>query len=94
MKRELVLSLWLSFSGVSFRLDSDEGVVGLSTHLSNLSRLMESSGDSERLRELVVDLRPPEFITNLSSVLPREAKDTVANILKGAQHLKSALSCS
>lgn len=38
---------------------------------------------SERLRELVVDLRPPEFITNLSSVLPREAKDTVANILKG-----------
>ncbi|XP_008404057.1 DNA replication ATP-dependent helicase/nuclease DNA2 isoform X2 [Poecilia reticulata] len=71
------------FSGVSFRLDSDEGVVGLSTHLSNLSRLMESSGDSERLRELVVDLRPPEFITNLSSVLPREAKDTVANILKG-----------
>ncbi|XP_032416821.1 DNA replication ATP-dependent helicase/nuclease DNA2 isoform X3 [Xiphophorus hellerii] len=71
------------FSGVLFRLDSDEGVVGLSTHLSNLSRLMENSGDSERLRELVVDLRPPEFITNLSSVLPREAKDTVANILKG-----------
>uniref|UniRef100_A0A3B5LXY3 DNA replication ATP-dependent helicase/nuclease n=1 Tax=Xiphophorus couchianus TaxID=32473 RepID=A0A3B5LXY3_9TELE len=69
--------------GILFRLDSDEGVVGLSTHLSNLSRLMENSGDSERLRELVVDLRPPEFITNLSSVLPREAKDTVANILKG-----------
>lgn len=38
---------------------------------------------SDRLRELVVDLRPPEFIHNLSSVLPREAKDTVANILKG-----------
>lgn len=38
---------------------------------------------SDRLRELVVDLRPPEFISNLSSVLPREAKDTVANILKG-----------
>lgn len=38
---------------------------------------------SDRLRELVVDLRPPEFIFNLSSVLPREAKDTVANILKG-----------
>ncbi|XP_054892940.1 DNA replication ATP-dependent helicase/nuclease DNA2 isoform X3 [Poeciliopsis prolifica] len=70
-------------SGVLFRLDSDEGVVGLSTHLTNLSRLMENSGDSERLRELVVDLRPPEFITNLTSVLPREAKDTVANILKG-----------
>ncbi|KAM4743543.1 DNA replication ATP-dependent helicase/nuclease DNA2 [Anableps anableps] len=71
------------FSGVLFRLDSDEGVVGLSTHLSNLSRLMENSGDSDRLRELVVDLRPPEFISNLSSVLPREAKDTVANILIG-----------
>ncbi|XP_034727332.1 DNA replication ATP-dependent helicase/nuclease DNA2 isoform X2 [Etheostoma cragini] len=71
------------FGGVLFRLDSDEGVVGLSTHLTNLSRLMENCQDSDRLRELVVDLRPPEFISNLSSVLPREAKDTVANILKG-----------
>ncbi|XP_029284528.1 LOW QUALITY PROTEIN: DNA replication ATP-dependent helicase/nuclease DNA2 [Cottoperca gobio] len=71
------------FSGVLFRLDSDEGVVGLSTHLTNLSKLMENGQDSDRLRELVVDLRPPEFISSLSSVLPREAKDTVANILKG-----------
>ncbi|XP_071344217.1 DNA replication ATP-dependent helicase/nuclease DNA2 [Trachinotus anak] len=71
------------FSGVLFRLDGDEGVVGLSTHLTNLSRLMENCQESDRLRELVVDLRPPEFISNLSSVLPREAKDTVANILKG-----------
>ncbi|XP_041642860.1 DNA replication ATP-dependent helicase/nuclease DNA2 [Cheilinus undulatus] len=71
------------FSGVLFRLDGDEGVVGLSTHLTNLSRLMEDCQDSDRLRELIVDLRPPEFISNLSSVLPREAKDTVANILKG-----------
>uniref|UniRef100_A0A3Q1JKG6 DNA replication ATP-dependent helicase/nuclease n=1 Tax=Anabas testudineus TaxID=64144 RepID=A0A3Q1JKG6_ANATE len=71
------------FSGILFRLDSDEGVVGLSTHLTNLSRLMENSQESNRLRELVVDLRPPEFISNLSSVLPRDAKDTVANILKG-----------
>ncbi|XP_070685993.1 DNA replication ATP-dependent helicase/nuclease DNA2 [Pempheris klunzingeri] len=71
------------FSGVLFRLDGDEGVVGLSTHLTNLSRLMEDCQDSDRLRELVIDLRPPEFISNLSSVLPREAKDTVANILKG-----------
>uniref|UniRef100_UPI003AACC580 DNA replication ATP-dependent helicase/nuclease DNA2 n=1 Tax=Centroberyx gerrardi TaxID=166262 RepID=UPI003AACC580 len=71
------------FSGMLFRLDIDEGVVGLSTHLTNLSKLMENCQDSERLRELVVDLRPPEFISSLSSVLPREAKDTVANILKG-----------
>ncbi|XP_040891636.1 DNA replication ATP-dependent helicase/nuclease DNA2 [Toxotes jaculatrix] len=71
------------FSGVLFRLDGDEGVVGLSTHLTNLSKLMENCQDSDRLRELVVDLRPPEFISNLSSVLPREAKDTVASILKG-----------
>ncbi|XP_035007188.2 DNA replication ATP-dependent helicase/nuclease DNA2 [Hippoglossus stenolepis] len=71
------------FSGVLFRLDVDEGVVGLSTHLTNLSRLMENCQDSDRLRELVVDLRPPQFISNLSSVLPRETKDTVANILKG-----------
>ncbi|TKS69991.1 ATP-dependent helicase/nuclease DNA2 DNA replication [Collichthys lucidus] len=71
------------FTGVLFRLDSDEGVVGLSTHLTNLSKLMAHCQDSDRLRELVVDLRPPDFISNLSSVLPREAKDTVANILKG-----------
>uniref|UniRef100_A0AAQ5YF75 DNA replication ATP-dependent helicase/nuclease n=1 Tax=Amphiprion ocellaris TaxID=80972 RepID=A0AAQ5YF75_AMPOC len=71
------------YSDVLFRVDGDEGVVGLSTHLTNVSRLMESCQDSDRLRELVVDLRSPEFISNLSSVLPREAKDTVANILKG-----------
>ena len=38
---------------------------------------------SNRLRELTVDLRPPEFISSLSSALPRNAKDIVANILKG-----------
>ncbi|XP_061735969.1 DNA replication ATP-dependent helicase/nuclease DNA2 [Nerophis ophidion] len=81
-----------------FRLDSDEGVIDLSTHLTNLSKLMESSQHSNRLRELVVDHRPPEFISNLSSVLPREAKDTVANILKGLnkpqrQAIKKVLLC-
>ncbi|XP_053720332.1 DNA replication ATP-dependent helicase/nuclease DNA2 [Synchiropus splendidus] len=69
--------------GGLFRVDGDEGVVGLSTHMTNVSRLMESSPDGDRLRELIVDHRPPQFITNLSSVLPREGKDTVANILKG-----------
>ncbi len=38
---------------------------------------------SERLRELIVEFKPPQFIDSLSSVLPRDAKDTVANILKG-----------
>ncbi|XP_030580226.1 DNA replication ATP-dependent helicase/nuclease DNA2 isoform X2 [Archocentrus centrarchus] len=71
------------FRDVMFRLDGDEGVVGFSTHLTNLSRLMENSQDSGRLRELIIDLRSPEFISNLSSVLPRGAKDTVADILKG-----------
>ncbi|XP_055087707.1 DNA replication ATP-dependent helicase/nuclease DNA2 isoform X1 [Periophthalmus magnuspinnatus] len=71
------------FRSVWFRMDSDEGVVGLSSHLTNLSRLMENAPESDRLRELIIDFRAPEFISNLSSVLPREAKDTVANILKG-----------
>uniref|UniRef100_A0A3P8YSP2 DNA replication ATP-dependent helicase/nuclease n=1 Tax=Esox lucius TaxID=8010 RepID=A0A3P8YSP2_ESOLU len=70
-------------SEVVFRLDQDEGVMGMSTHLVNLSKLMENSAPSARLRELIVDFTPPQFIDNLSSVLPREAKDTVANILKG-----------
>ncbi|MBN3295920.1 DNA2 nuclease, partial [Amia calva] len=68
---------------IVFRLDQDEGVGGMDTHLGNLSKLMENSATSEKLRELIVDFRPPQFIQNLSSVLPREAKDTVANILKG-----------
>ncbi|XP_074522207.1 DNA replication ATP-dependent helicase/nuclease DNA2 [Halichoeres trimaculatus] len=71
------------FSGVLFRLDGNEGAMGFSSPLTNISRLMENDQDSDRLRELIIDLRPPKFISNLSSVLPREAKDTVANILKG-----------
>ncbi|KAM6977889.1 DNA replication ATP-dependent helicase/nuclease DNA2 [Aplochiton taeniatus] len=73
----------MRYSDVVFRLDQDEGVMGLSNHLVNLSRLMDRSPESERLRELLVDFRPPQFISSLSSVLPRDAKDTVANILKG-----------
>lgn len=71
------------FKSVTFRMDSDEGVIGLSTHLTNLSKLMENASDSDNLRELIIDFRAPEFISNLSAVLPREAKDIVANILKG-----------
>lgn len=33
------------FTGVLFRLDGNDGVVGLGTHLTNLSRLMENSQD-------------------------------------------------
>ncbi|XP_041921126.1 DNA replication ATP-dependent helicase/nuclease DNA2 isoform X1 [Alosa sapidissima] len=66
-----------------FRLDQDEGAGGLSTHFGNISKLMENSPTSQRLRELIVDFRRPQFIDSLSSVLPRDAKDTVANILKG-----------
>ncbi|XP_066536208.1 DNA replication ATP-dependent helicase/nuclease DNA2 [Hoplias malabaricus] len=70
-------------SGMVFRLDQDEGAGGLSTHLGNLSMLMENTPTSEKLRQLIVEYRPPQFIDSLSSVLPRDAKDTVANILKG-----------
>lgn len=38
---------------------------------------------SQKLRELIIDLREPRFISYLSSVLPHDAKDTVASILKG-----------
>ncbi|XDV50215.1 hypothetical protein PO909_019314 [Leuciscus waleckii] len=69
-------------SNTVFRLDQDEGACGLSTHLGNLSMLMENTPTSERLKELIVEFRPPQFIDSLSSVLPRDAKDTVANILK------------
>uniref|UniRef100_A0A8C9WBK6 DNA replication ATP-dependent helicase/nuclease DNA2 n=1 Tax=Scleropages formosus TaxID=113540 RepID=A0A8C9WBK6_SCLFO len=68
---------------VVFRLDQDEGEKQLYIHLGNLSKLMENSPESERLRRLVVEFDPPRFIPSLSSVLPQDAKDTVANILKG-----------
>ncbi|XP_069045163.1 DNA replication ATP-dependent helicase/nuclease DNA2 [Lepisosteus oculatus] len=83
---------------IVFRLDQDEGVGGLDAHLGNLSRLMENSPASGKLRELIVEFRPPQFVQNLSSVLPREAKDIVADILKGLnkpqkQAMKRVLLC-
>ncbi|XP_069064158.1 DNA replication ATP-dependent helicase/nuclease DNA2 isoform X1 [Pleurodeles waltl] len=66
-----------------FRIDHDEGGGGLDTHVGNLSKLMENSIGSEKLRNLVIDFRVPQFVLHLSSVLPHDAKETVANILKG-----------
>ncbi|XP_074088489.1 DNA replication ATP-dependent helicase/nuclease DNA2 isoform X2 [Macrotis lagotis] len=66
-----------------FRLDYEERIGGIETSLGNLSKLMENTPSSEKLRDLIIDFREPQFIPYLSSVLPHEAKDTVANILKG-----------
>ncbi|XP_063817674.1 DNA replication ATP-dependent helicase/nuclease DNA2 isoform X2 [Pseudophryne corroboree] len=69
--------------GTIFRLDHEEGGGGLDSHLGNLSKLMENSPASEKLRDLIIDFGRPHFVEHLSSVLPHDAKDTVANILKG-----------
>uniref|UniRef100_A0A8U8B989 DNA replication ATP-dependent helicase/nuclease n=1 Tax=Geospiza parvula TaxID=87175 RepID=A0A8U8B989_GEOPR len=66
-----------------FRLDHDEGDVGTGVPFKNLSKLMKDCPVSERLRNLIIDFQKPCFIQHLSSVLPPEAKETVANILKG-----------
>uniref|UniRef100_A0A8C0B9Q0 DNA replication ATP-dependent helicase/nuclease n=1 Tax=Buteo japonicus TaxID=224669 RepID=A0A8C0B9Q0_9AVES len=66
-----------------FRLDHEEGDVGIGVPFENLSKLMKDSPVSERLRNLIIDFHKPHFIQHLSSVLPPEAKETVANILKG-----------
>ncbi|XP_019394042.1 PREDICTED: DNA replication ATP-dependent helicase/nuclease DNA2 isoform X1 [Crocodylus porosus] len=66
-----------------FRLDHEEGGFGIDVPLGNLSKLMENSSASEKLRSLIIDFHKPQFIQHLSSVLPPEAKETVANILKG-----------
>nr|XP_042712881.1 DNA replication ATP-dependent helicase/nuclease DNA2 isoform X1 [Chrysemys picta bellii] len=66
-----------------FRLDHEEGISGIDAPLRNLSKLMENSSASEKLRNLIIDFHKPLFIQHLSSVLPPEAKETVANILKG-----------
>ncbi|KAM6266012.1 DNA replication ATP-dependent helicase/nuclease DNA2 [Porphyrio hochstetteri] len=66
-----------------FRLDHEEGDVGIGVPFENLSKLMKDSPVSERLRSLIIDFHKPRFIQHLSSVLPPEAKETVANILKG-----------
>ncbi|XP_025962197.2 DNA replication ATP-dependent helicase/nuclease DNA2 [Dromaius novaehollandiae] len=66
-----------------FRLDHEEGDFGIGVPLENLSKLMEDSPVSAKLRNLIIDFQKPQFIQHLSSVLPPEAKETVANILKG-----------
>ncbi|XP_042315276.1 DNA replication ATP-dependent helicase/nuclease DNA2 isoform X2 [Sceloporus undulatus] len=66
-----------------FRLDHDEGAYGIDGPLRNLSKLMENSPTSERLRNLIIDFHKPQFVPHLSSVLPSDAKETVASILKG-----------
>ncbi|XP_010020262.1 PREDICTED: DNA replication ATP-dependent helicase/nuclease DNA2, partial [Nestor notabilis] len=66
-----------------FRLDHEEGDFGIGVTFENLSKLMKDSPVSERLRNLIIDFHKPRFIQHLSSVLPPEAKETVANILKG-----------
>ncbi|XP_069720229.1 DNA replication ATP-dependent helicase/nuclease DNA2 [Phaenicophaeus curvirostris] len=66
-----------------FRLDHEEGDFGVGVPFENLSKLMKDSPVSERLRSLIIDFHKPRFIQHLSSVLPPEAKETVANILKG-----------
>ncbi|KAK7806784.1 hypothetical protein U0070_026127 [Myodes glareolus] len=66
-----------------FRLDREEKNCDIDTPLGNLSKLMENTETSKRLRELIIDFKEPQFIPYLSSVLPHDAKDTVANILKG-----------
>ncbi|XP_075114807.1 DNA replication ATP-dependent helicase/nuclease DNA2 [Leptodactylus fuscus] len=69
--------------GTVFRLDHEEGGGGMESHLGNLSKLMENSPVSEKLRDLIIDFKKPSFIKYLSWVLPSDAKDTVANILIG-----------
>uniref|UniRef100_A0A8C2VM03 DNA replication ATP-dependent helicase/nuclease n=2 Tax=Chinchilla lanigera TaxID=34839 RepID=A0A8C2VM03_CHILA len=66
-----------------FRLDQEEKNCDIDTPLENLSKLMENTQPSKRLRDLIIDFREPQFIPYLSSVLPHDAKDTVAGILKG-----------
>ncbi|XP_015269363.1 PREDICTED: DNA replication ATP-dependent helicase/nuclease DNA2 [Gekko japonicus] len=68
---------------VLFRLDHEEGAFGTHAPLANLSKLMENSPVSEKLRNLIIEFHKPQFIQHLSAVLPAEAKETVANILKG-----------
>ncbi|XP_068403789.1 solute carrier family 25 member 16 isoform X3 [Eschrichtius robustus] len=66
-----------------FRLDQEEKHCDVDTPLGNLSKLMENTCASQKLRDLIIDFREPQFISYLSSVLPHDAKDTVACILKG-----------
>ncbi|XP_024621328.1 DNA replication ATP-dependent helicase/nuclease DNA2 isoform X3 [Neophocaena asiaeorientalis asiaeorientalis] len=66
-----------------FRLDQEEKHCNIDTPLGNLSKLMENTYASQKLRDLIIDFREPQFISYLSSVLPHDAKDTVACILKG-----------
>ncbi|XP_053442367.1 DNA replication ATP-dependent helicase/nuclease DNA2 isoform X2 [Nycticebus coucang] len=65
------------------RLDQEEKNCDIDTPLGNLSKLMENTNVSKKLRDLIIDFQEPQFVPYLSSVLPHDAKDTVACILKG-----------
>ncbi|KAM5236452.1 DNA replication ATP-dependent helicase/nuclease DNA2 [Ctenodactylus gundi] len=66
-----------------FRIDQEEKNCDIDTPLGNLSKLMENTQISKKLRDLIIDFHEPQFIPYLSSVLPRDAKDLIASILKG-----------
>nr|KAF6303682.1 DNA replication helicase/nuclease 2 [Myotis myotis] len=66
-----------------FRLDQEEKNCDIDTPLGNLSKLMKNTDASQKLRDLIIDFREPQFISYLSSILPHDTKDTVASILKG-----------
>ncbi|XP_016053872.1 PREDICTED: DNA replication ATP-dependent helicase/nuclease DNA2 isoform X1 [Miniopterus natalensis] len=66
-----------------FRVDQEEKNCDIDTPLRNLSKLMKNTDASQKLRDIIIDFREPQFISYLSSVLPHYAKDTVASILKG-----------
>nr|XP_044993688.1 DNA replication ATP-dependent helicase/nuclease DNA2 isoform X1 [Jaculus jaculus] len=66
-----------------FRLDQEEKSCDIDSPLANLSKLMANTKVSQKLRDLIIDFQEPQFIPYLTAVLPPEAKDTVAGILKG-----------
>ncbi|XP_037589136.1 DNA replication ATP-dependent helicase/nuclease DNA2 isoform X2 [Cebus imitator] len=83
LRPALEMNLSLLPESTLFRLDQEEKNCDIDTPLGNLSKLMENTFVSKKLRDLIIDFREPHFISYLSSVLPHDAKDTVACILKG-----------
>ncbi|KAF3828194.1 hypothetical protein GH733_003983, partial [Mirounga leonina] len=55
----------------------------VSTPRINFVQIGPGRKNFQKLRDLIIDFREPHFISYLSSVLPYDAKDTVACILKG-----------
>ena len=54
------------YKDLIYRLDKCDTYNTMATNFTNLSRLMENSDVGDKLRELIIEKRPPQFEVTIS----------------------------